>query len=136
MTTWFVDTSVAIPLVLTSHSAHTRCNEVVGQRTVQLAAHALLETYSVLTRLPGDARIAPNDAAILLEERFGKVAVLSAKSCRALVPMLARQQIAGGAVYDALIATTVMDARGMLLTRDRRAITTYALMGVPVEVLD
>lgn len=136
MVTWFVDTSVAVPLVLASHAAHQRCNRVIADRAVQLAAHALLETYSVLTRLPGDARLAPNDAAVLLEQRFGKVAVLSAKSSRALVPTLARQQIAGGAVYDALIATTVLGARGTLLTRDRRAITTYALIGVPIEVLD
>jgi len=29
------------------------------------AGHALAETYSVLTRLPGDARLAPPDAAAL-----------------------------------------------------------------------
>ncbi len=107
MATWFVDTSVAVPLVLASHAAHQRCNRIIADRAVQLAAHALLETYSVLTRLPGDARLAPDDAAILLEQRFGNVAVLSAKSSRALVPTLARQQI-----------------------------TTYALIGVPTEIVD
>ena len=117
-------------------SSPKRCDRVIADRTVQLATHALLETYSVLTRLPGDARLTPNDAASLVEERFGKVAVLSAKSSRDLVPKLARQQIAGGAVYDALIATTVLPAQGTLLTRDRRAITTYALIGAPIEVLD
>src|SRR3546814_20905468 len=65
-----LDTSAAIPLVLTSHDAHNLVSDAIGTRSVSLAGHALHETYSVLTRLPGDARHAPNDATRLLRERF------------------------------------------------------------------
>lgn len=51
MTDVVLDTSVAVPLLVTSHVAH---RAVSGA----LAGHALHETYAVLTRLPGDARVA------------------------------------------------------------------------------
>ena len=52
-----VDTSVAIPLLLASHPSHARVNKAVGRRKVTLVGHAEIETYAVLTRLPGDARL-------------------------------------------------------------------------------
>jgi hypothetical protein len=39
-------------------------------------------TYSVLTRLPGDARLAPADAARLLNARFPSLLVLSSSRTR------------------------------------------------------
>ena len=44
MSTYFVDTSVAVPLVLTGHHEHEAVNDAVGERTVHLASHAELET--------------------------------------------------------------------------------------------
>ena len=66
MTELVLDTSVAVPLLVTSHVAHRSVNAALGDRTAALAGHALLETYAVLTRLPGDARLAPADAVRLL----------------------------------------------------------------------
>jgi hypothetical protein len=34
--------------------------------------HTLAETYSVLTRLPGDARVHPADAVVLIDENFAE----------------------------------------------------------------
>ena len=51
-----VDTSVAIPLLVRSHHDHAAVVRWWGGQEVALAGHALAETYSVLTRLPGDAR--------------------------------------------------------------------------------
>lgn len=48
MTELLVDTSVAVPLLLTSHEAHGSVSGSVGDRSVALAGHALYETYAVL----------------------------------------------------------------------------------------
>jgi hypothetical protein len=60
----------------------------VVNRSVALGGHALNETYSVLTRLPGDARLAPDDA----------VHVLDTRTARAAPRVLAQAGIVGGAV--------------------------------------
>ena len=135
MTIWVADTSVAVAMLLASHEAHDRVTELVGQREIHLTSHSALETYSVLTRLPGDARLQPDDAALLLDERFGQVLVLTKARSVKLVNELARKGIAGGAVYDALIAATAVEASSMLLTRDKRAEATYQKLGVDVELL-
>ena len=136
MTQTLVDTSVAVPLVLTSHLAHERVNAKVGDRSVDIAAHAALETYSVLTRLPGDARLLPADASQLMQARLGSTIVPDEEVCQGLVTALADLRIAGGAVYDALIAVTAAGVSGILLTRDHRAAATYAALNVTVEFVD
>lgn len=130
MTQWFADTSIVIPAVLTSHEAHPTVNAYLGRRDVRLPWHASLESYSVLTRLPGDARLAPVDAAHLLATRFGRPVPLPEPVAGTLVGELAGLGIAGGAVYDALIAVTARSGGATLLTRDRRAAATYALLQV------
>src|SRR5664279_1708527 len=42
----------------------------VAGRTAHLTTHSLAETYSVLTGLPGDARVTPADAATLQAANF------------------------------------------------------------------
>lgn len=54
MTVLALDTSVAIPLLVQTHSAHAAVVRWWNGRTVSLCGHAVAETYSVLTRLPGD----------------------------------------------------------------------------------
>lgn len=71
MTVLALDTSVAVPLVVASHRAHVAVSRWWDGRDVVLSGPATVETYSVLTRLPGDLRPAPRDAARLLRERFG-----------------------------------------------------------------
>ena len=100
-----------------------------------LEAANALETYSVLTRLPGDARLLPADAALLLRDHFGPIVTLGGEYTRKLVDELARLQIAGGAVYDALIAKTVLAARGTLMTRDLRAAATDKLLDINYELV-
>lgn len=70
MTALALDTSVAILLLVQTHRAHADVVRWWNGRDVALAGHALAETYSVLTRLPGDLRLAPADAARLISERF------------------------------------------------------------------
>ena len=135
MTSWIADTSVAVPLLAASHRAHTTAIEAIADRSVGLAAHSALETYSVLTRLPGDARLAPSDAALLISRRFVEIVTLEADVQARLVDTFASVGVAGGAVYDAVIALTARQHDAVLLTRDRRAANTYRALGAVCEVV-
>jgi toxin FitB len=135
MTDLLVDTSLAVPFLLTSHEAHRSVNASVGDRSVALAGHAANETYAVLTRLPGDARLSPGDAVRLLVARFEPPVMLDADSARAAFAVLADLEIAGGATYDGLIALAARQSGRPLASRDRRAEGTYRRLGVEVELL-
>lgn len=129
-----VDTSVAIPLLVQTHAAHDAVVRWWDGREVALSGHALAETYSVLTRLPGDLRLAPGDAARLLEDRFSSPLLLGPETARRLPAVLSRMEIAGGAVYDALVALTALEHNVDLATRDARARDTYEAVGVGVVI--
>ncbi|MBK5221372.1 MAG: PIN domain-containing protein [Acidimicrobiia bacterium] len=135
MTDLLLDTSVAVPLLLTSHVAHRVVSESLVDRSVALSGHALHETYAVLTRLPGDARVAPEDAVRLLRERFEPAVVLDVRAVRSASTALADSGVAGGATYDGLVALAARAAGLPLGTRDRRAQSTYQLLGVQVEMI-
>jgi toxin FitB len=130
-----VDTSVAVPLLVRSHVDHAAVARWWAGQDVALSGHALAETYSVLTRLPGDARLAPADAARLLDARFSAPLVLSTSGTRKLAGTLSRLGIAGGAVYDALVALAAGEHGMPLATRDARARGTYEAVGVTVIVV-
>ncbi len=130
-----VDTSVAVALVVADHEHHAVTIEALGERRLGLAGHAAFETFSVLTRLPPPARRAPQVVARLLATNFPDSRFLSADATRALLDALVGAEIAGGAVYDALVGATAAEHGIVLATRDRRALDTYRALGVEVEVL-
>jgi len=130
-----LDTSVAVPLLLQAHTAHRDVVRWWGGREVTLSGHALAETYSVLTRLPGGLRADPADVARLLTERFARPLTLSASAARRLPQTLAALSIGGGAVYDALVALAALESDLLLATRDARAKTTYDTVGARTEVV-
>ena len=130
-----VDTSVAVPLLVRSHQHHAQVVRWWDGQELALSGHALAETYSVLTRLPGDARLAADDAARLLDTRFAMRLVLSAEQARTVHATLSRIRIAGGAVYDALVALAAKENGAPLATRDARARGTYDAVGVKVIVV-
>jgi len=77
-----VDTSVAIPLVARSRHDHAAVVHWWNGQDVALTGHSLAETYSVLTKLPGDARLASTDAARLLNARFAAPLLVSGPRAR------------------------------------------------------
>lgn len=114
---------------------HAEALRVVEQGAL-LPAHAGLESYSVLTRLPEPTRASPERVGEFLHEAFGDAwLVPSGATLGALVDELARHDIRGGATYDALIAATARDAGATLITCDRRAQATYERLGVKVTFL-
>jgi hypothetical protein len=75
------------------------------------------------------------DAARLIEARFGAPLLIGAKVGKRLPEILSRAGIAGGAVYDALVALAALEHRCVLATRDARARATYETIGVQVVVV-
>ncbi len=135
MTALGLDTSVAVPLLVRTHRAHGAVVHWWDGREVALSGHAVPETYSVLTRLPGDLRLAPADAARLLAERFLEPLLLGPEVAGRLPDVLGPLGIAGGAVYDALVALAAVEHDVDLATRDARARATYETVGARVIVV-
>jgi toxin FitB len=127
-----VDTSVAVPLLVRSHQHHADVVRWWGGQELTLSGHALAETYSVLTRLPGDARLSAQDAARLLDARFTTPLTLTGPAAQKVHVILGRLGIAGGAVYDGLVALAAKEHGVALATRDARARGTYDAVGVNV----
>ncbi|MGI8506043.1 MAG: type II toxin-antitoxin system VapC family toxin [Solirubrobacteraceae bacterium] len=127
-----VDTSVAIPLLVQTHRSHGAVVRWWDDRPIALCGHALAETYSVLTRLPGDLRMTPGDAARLISERFVEPLLLRPEVSGRLPQVLSQLGIAGGAVYDALVGLAAAGHRADLATRDARARATYEAVGARV----
>lgn len=130
-----LDTSVVVAALLGWHEAH----EVAlhAARGGGIPAHALLESYSVLTRLPAPHRLAPGVASTLLAGWFPSERVLMPGSglILSIVARLADAGIGGGATYDALVGLTAAEHGAELHTRDQRAATTYDALSVPYQLV-
>ncbi len=89
-----------------------------------IPAHALVEAYAVLTRLPAPHRLSPADAWAVLSANFvdgAKVVALEAGAHAALLARLSAAGTGGGRTYDALIAEqTTMAGAAVLLTLNPR----------------
>ena len=126
---------MAVPLLLRSHTAYKAVVRSLGDDEARPAEHALTESYSVLTRLPEDARRAPQDAKALLED-LGPVVAPAPTTRRSLLRRLVEAGVSGGAVYDALVGLAAADRALPLLTRDGRALPTYRALGIEVRLVD
>ncbi len=130
-----LDTSAAVPLLVASHEAHRAVATWAGGRPLCLSGHALAETYAVLTRLPGDARVSAADAVQLIDENFPTILLLPADHALGLHRELSRHGVVGGATYDGLMALTAREHGATLVSRDARACFTYERLGVAVLTL-
>ena len=102
----------------------------------RLIAHAALESYSVLTRLPPPHRAQPAIVHTFITERFtDPFLTLSETGYQELLATVAASHILGGPTYDALIAFTAAEHQATLMSLDQRAAATYKAIGVTVEQL-
>lgn len=131
-----LDTSVCIPALLSWHEHHDACRRPAA--TARVPAHTVIESYSVMTRLPAPHRLDGRTAQALLRGRFGPADTLTAPAPlqRRLVAVVAALGIEGGAIYDALIGLTAAEHGEVLLTRDRRAVRTYDQLDIAYELID
>lgn len=128
-----VDTSVVVAAFASWHEAHAVASAALKRRP-RVPAHVLVETFSVLTRLPPPHRAPADLVSQFLDTRFTEAPlVLSPRGYQALIRSAAVDGVAGGGIYDALIAATVRHAGATLLTRDERASAVYERMGIAFE---
>lgn len=134
-TAYAVDTSVAIAALDGAHTAHEPCLDAVRRLRPALAGQAEFETYSVLTRMPGSLAVDSATASRLIKRVFPTTLWLSPEHASALLARLGVVGIRGGSTYDALVGEAALRYRHTLLTRDRRALRTYDLLGVTYHVV-
>ncbi len=95
-----------------------------------LAAPALIEADSVLTRLPAPFRLSPAHALQLLEAKLlsyaAEVVTLGAAACRQLLSEAARQNTAGGRVDNAVVVACGLAAKADVV------LTCYERQFVPL----
>ncbi|MGQ0629801.1 MAG: hypothetical protein ACT4P1_02070 [Sporichthyaceae bacterium] len=60
---------------------------------------------------------------------------LSGERAGAVLLELAQARVAGGATFDALVGAAAKEHGRTLITADRRAAGTYAVLGVDVELV-
>lgn len=130
------DSSVLVAAFARWHEGH-RVAAAALARVDALIDHVVIETYSVLTRLPPPCRVAPALVVDFLDHHFpAELPRLNTiRSREALQTALARG-VSGGAVYDLLIALTAGCAGAGLMSLDRRAASTYEKAGISFELLD
>ncbi len=111
-----VDTSVLVAGVLAWHEHHARSHQELERLGTAvpvpcLPFHALLESYSVLTRLPAPQRIGPHDARRLLHGSFSRWTLAYApQDVWSVLEDAAAHAVAGGAIYDAVIVESALRA--------------------------
>jgi len=130
-----VDTSVAVAFLDAGHSAHRSCIDALDGVSAALAGHAAFESLSVLTRLPGTTQVSAADATTALRAAFPRDCWLNAEQQSTLLRTLGDTGVQGGMVYDALIGEAARVNGRTLLTRDRRAISTYEFLGVAYRLI-
>jgi predicted nucleic acid-binding protein len=130
-----VDSSVVIAAFASWHEHHMVASKALADRP-RLVAHAAIESYSVLTRLPPPHRAQPSIVHRFITERFtDPFLTLSETGYQELLATVAAGQILGGPTYDALIAFTTAEHQATLMSLDHRAVATYETIGVAVEQL-
>ena len=112
MARYLCDTSASVAAVSTWHERHDRTRTELQRRTdageeLVLAAHSLVETYAVLTRLPGH-RLRVDDAFALIQANWADT------------PVAHR-------MYDVLIAVSALKAgASTILTWNARHFAPFA----------
>jgi len=106
------DTSVLVAAMVEVHPDHARAlpwlqQAVAGEIELVVCLHSLLESYAVLSTLPVRPRIRPDTARRLVRdniERVGTIVALDAADYLAILDDMSAMVLAGGVVYDALVA--------------------------------
>lgn len=124
-----LDTSVLVAGIVRVHPRHEAARPwiaqaLAGEIELVLAAHTLAELHAVLTTLPVQPRISPQTAERLRDTNLpadAEIVALSTDDYRHVLTRVAELGLAGGVVYDALIARVAETARvDRLITLNQR----------------
>jgi len=143
MSGFMPDSNCIIAVVLRGHQHHQRAAAEIDLRlnrgeSLHLAAHSLIEAYSVLTRLPVTVRLDAEAAWRALNDNFvsqGQVWALSAAEYADLLARTVSAGIVGGSIYDAVIAACAEKAQvDAMLTFNERHFVRFASATLDIVV--
>jgi predicted nucleic acid-binding protein len=132
-----------LALVCGWHPDHERSSKEIRARisrgeTLIIAAPALVESYSVLTRLPAPYRTSAADAVFLLEMNFveqARLVSLKAEDYVSLLRSAPTGGVEGGRIYDAVIFDCALRAgAAVLLTLNERHFRPFQSTSLKVVV--
>ena len=116
----FLDTSVLVAAFYGDHEQHEPSLALLAEQTTSTGftgAHCLAEVYSVLTGMPGKDRVSPHEVLLFLgdvRQRLSPIA-LDETDYFAVLESAAAAAVAGGSIYDALVAHCALKAKARTL---------------------
>ncbi|WP_028927907.1 PIN domain-containing protein [Pseudonocardia acaciae] len=129
------DTSVIVAAFARWHEDHLLAARALG-RVDALVDHVVVESYSVLTRLPPARRVPPSLVAAFIDRHFpAAIPRLGYPASGEVLNSALPAGISGGSVYDLVVALTAARADATLISLDQRATSTYEAAGVRFELL-
>lgn len=139
-----LDSSVVVASLAPWHDEHAPARRLLTAlladpetHRVILPLHVLVESYSVLTRLPSPKRISPARASELLRLTFeGKAAIVDRphQDVWSFLDEAQRKGVAGGAAHDAAIADLAREAGARVLyTFNKRHFELFAAPGIEIR---
>jgi predicted nucleic acid-binding protein len=138
--TFALDTSCVVPLLSSWHTFHAPTKQGYELRRarrerVVIPASALLQSFSVLTRMP--VRLLPQEARRLLEENFfekAEIAGMPGDMVWKTIQDVSLREMGGGIIHDAVIAREALDAgASVLLTWNMKDFLRVAPPGLEIR---
>ena len=133
------DSSVIVAALVSWHERHKPAAAAVetalARKSLIIPAPALVDAYSILTRLPAQHRLAHADAYHLLRSSFGaaRLAGLATRDTWSLLRRWSVAPIGGSDVYDVQVVEAARAAGAKtLLTFRRREIEKLGVSGIEV----
>lgn len=132
MTMIVADSNVIISALLDWHQFNPRAlpaiNQALADKLLVVPQHVLIESFSVMTRLPPPRRVSPPRFFELLHDTLGSCRIISTPADRTWQFLRERDdRTSGGSLYDALIAITAIDAgAARLLTFNAKHFAPFA----------
>jgi predicted nucleic acid-binding protein len=125
------DSNVIIAAVSKWSSNHVAAvaaiNQALANQQLILPQHALLESYSVLVRMPPPYQLRSEVAFALLHETFGSVRLVNLAPRSTWQFLRDRDDMTSRRLYDASIATAAIEAGAkILLTFNARDFRSFA----------
>jgi predicted nucleic acid-binding protein len=109
------DTSVIVAASLSQHPSHTPCLAQLQQARARqhqgyLSTHSLAEIYSVLSRMPSQPKMSPQNVQSLIDRnlQFLDTITLEKADYQAAIAQMTALNLPGGGIYDALIARAAL----------------------------
>jgi predicted nucleic acid-binding protein len=137
-----VDTSCLVPLMSSWHPHHEATIQALEELKRQkarliTASQAVIECFSVLTRLPDRIRISPREAYERMRENLSenfRVVGLDPNVCWMALDAISARELGGGLIYDAIIAHCCAQAGAtILLTWNVQDYARVAPAGLSVQ---